>query len=125
MNWKKIFFSLVIVLAVLFLISSWHNAYEDGRYDGYMQGSTDAMDFTKTRLAANVSPDDISVDSYDYFKAKMKWNFYDRMWEVEPPAPDIWDFIDALSRVFLVAAFLGGCWYGISKIHVFIKEARS
>lgn len=102
MDWKKIFFSLAIALAALFLILSWHNAYEDGRYEGYMQGSSDAMDYTKSRLAANVSPDEISVDSYDYFKAKMKWNFYDRMWEVEPPAPDIWDILDGVRAVVSV-----------------------
>ena len=113
---KKIFVILIVMVVVINLIPSWHNSYEAGRLEGYNQGSIDGMDYTKMCLAQNMTPDDISVDSYAYFKVKKKWNFYHQMWEVQPPEPNMWDYIsmiqEGVNMLFMLCCIgFGAYWF--------------
>lgn len=88
-NWELPFGQFLLIIALVgFGLLAGDTGYRDGQIAGYHLGASDGIEYTKTCLfERNLTVDEISADSYDFFKAHLKGRFPGEMWEVEPPVP--------------------------------------
>lgn len=101
-------FLVVIALLMAGLLSN-SAVYTAGMMDGYKIGASDGINYTKTRLfEQNYRPEEISSESYDFYKTHMKGRFHSEMWEIEPSYPTDKEIYEDLMKGISAGLFILG-----------------